>query len=707
MRITKFVLRSLVICALMLIAPALLSAQPEQDKVFTLTADSLADGKTVDLSKRPVWAYHAGDDASWAATDFDDSGWARVRSNWQSEADYGSISWQGRAWFRVRVNVDESLANQPLALRVWQDGATEIYVDGKLLHRFGVIKPDGDEEYNPRGLFVPVVFANGGEHLIAVRYSFMAARDLTRGRGLRLARANHEPGFSLVFAAGEDAAFKLENSVRDSFLEYAFVGLLYALGLVHFLLFIFYRRERGNLFYSLFAAGLATTIWMSRLAYAGHLSATATVICEMMQENIQSLAVLSLLAFLYVEFVGRVSRFFWILLAVCLVGIGLAVTQLLPIVQFTPLILIIALADCLRIMLGALKKRRAGAWIVAAGIGVFFLCVTINIATGRRFIVVPEWLSDININITILSVPLAVSMYLARNFARTNLDLQTQLTNVKDLSIKQVEQERRESALRVEHERTQAENERRAQELEEARALQLSMLPAKLPDIEGLEIAAYMKPASEVGGDYYDFHLAPDGTLTVVIGDATGHGLKAGTIVTATKGLFNHLAGEPDIAVIFRHISRSLKAMHLRGLYMAMTMLKIKDNVLSIGVAGMPSALIHRRATNTVEEIAVRAVPLGSLTNFTYKQQEFTLQAGDTLILMSDGFPEMFNNKMEMLGYDAAEATLRAHAHLSAQGIINRFVETGEAWAQGRAQDDDVTFVVLKAKGRNGFGVGD
>ena len=115
MRITKFVLRSLTVCfavcVLMLFSPASLRAQPQTDKVFELTAEGLTDGKTIDLSKRPVWAYHAGDDAAWAARDFDDSGWARVKSNWQSEADYSSIVWNGRAWFRLRVEVDESLVN--------------------------------------------------------------------------------------------------------------------------------------------------------------------------------------------------------------------------------------------------------------------------------------------------------------------------------------------------------------------------------------------------------------------------------------------------------------------------------------------------------------------------------------------------------------------------------------------------------------------
>src|SRR5581483_1809444 len=72
----------------------------------------------------------------------------------------------------------------------------------------------------------------------------------------------------------------------------------------------------------------------------------------------------------------------------------------------------------------------------------------------------------------------------------------------------------------------EAENEQRAKELEEARQLQLSMLPKAVPQLPHWEIAALMQTATEVGGDYYDFHLSGDGTLTISVGDATGHGLK-------------------------------------------------------------------------------------------------------------------------------------------------------------------------------------
>ena len=105
----------------------------------------------------------------------------------------------------------------------------------------------------------------------------------------------------------------------------------------------------------------------------------------------------------------------------------------------------------------------------------------------------------------------------------------------------------------------EAENERRAKELEEARNLQLSMLPKQVPQLPGLDIAAYMKPATEVGGDYYDFYVGEDGTLTAAVGDATGHGLRAGTMVTAMKSLFNTHAQERDITHIFKQSSGALK----------------------------------------------------------------------------------------------------------------------------------------------------
>ncbi|HVF87702.1 MAG TPA: SpoIIE family protein phosphatase, partial [Pyrinomonadaceae bacterium] len=603
-----------------------------------------------------------------------------------------------RAWFRLGLRVDERLAGEPLALRVWHWGASEIYVDGKLIVSFGRITPEADEEYNPRGLFVPFVFAGGDTHTIAVRYSYKAASDLTGGRERWLARGGYIPGFSLAVAPGADAASRLENRARGERLNYVLVGVMAALTLIHLLLFVFHRRARGNLFYSFFVAGLAGSIWVTSLESTGHSDAVAIALLDLTRLTAQAVAVMSLSAFLYVEFAARVSRFFWFLLMLWLVAIALLAGQISPPFSFFLVVLFVTFVDCLRIALRALVERRAGAWIIAAGIGVLIICVANNVAAERKLTAFSVWAYKLSLNMSILSVPLAVSIYLARNFARTNRDLETKLVQVEDLSARELEHERREAELRVEHERTLAESERRAKELEEARQLQLSMLPAKLPELPHLDIAAYMKPATEVGGDYYDFHVGEDGTLTVAVGDATGHGLRAGTMVTAMKSLFNTHAQERDITHIFKQSSGALKRMNFRSLYMGMTMIKICGSELRVSAAGMPPVLIYRAAAGRVEEVSIKAMPLGSVASFPYKEEKFSLSFDDVIVLMSDGFAERFNAAGEMIDYAAANIVLAQVAAQTPQEIIDHFVQMGESWAGSHPQDDDVTFVVVKVK---------
>ena len=244
----------------------------------------------------------------------------------------------------------------------------------------------------------------------------------------------------------------------------------------------------------------------------------------------------------------------------------------------------------------------------------------------------------------------------------------------------------------------ESENERKSKELEEARTLQLSMLPKELPNIPNLDIAVYMQTATEVGGDYYDFHVGMDGTLSVVIGDATGHGLNAGTIVTATKSLFSTLATNPNILFTFSEISRCIKGMKFKRLSMCLSLLKIEGNTLKMSAAGMPPALIYRENKKELEEIMLKGMPLGSTDKFPYELSETKLGRGDTILLSSDGFPELFNENKEMFGYDRVKATFTEVADRSSEKIIEHLKNTASDWSGGKDPDDDVTFVVLKMK---------
>lgn len=244
----------------------------------------------------------------------------------------------------------------------------------------------------------------------------------------------------------------------------------------------------------------------------------------------------------------------------------------------------------------------------------------------------------------------------------------------------------------------QVENERKTKELDEARELQLSMLPKELPKIENLEIAVYMQTATEVGGDYYDFQVDNDGSLIVALGDATGHGMKAGTLVTLVKGLFTSEASSKGIIDFFNDASKTIKEINLGRLLMAFSLLKIKGNRLQFSSAGLPPMYIYRNTIKNVEEIDIQGMPLGAMKNFGYKLYETELNKGDCILLLSDGYPELVNADNKQIGYERLQNQLLKITNKKLEEIIQYFKNFGSEWVNGKDPDDDVTFVVIKVK---------
>ena len=244
----------------------------------------------------------------------------------------------------------------------------------------------------------------------------------------------------------------------------------------------------------------------------------------------------------------------------------------------------------------------------------------------------------------------------------------------------------------------EADNARKTQELDEARNLQLSMLPREIPMPANLEIAAKMITANEVGGDYYDFSLGDDSTFTVAIGDATGHGMRAGTMVASVKSLFAAFGNQPDIGKFFNRCTDILKEMHMGNIFMGMMLVRFNCRSMSAAAAGMPPIFIHRKMTGKVEEMVMKGMPLGASRNFNYQQKETTIEPGDTILLITDGFPELFNKNKEMIDYPRLKERFAQVADRSAQQIIDDLVQMGQEWQQDEPQADDCTFVVLKVK---------
>lgn len=244
----------------------------------------------------------------------------------------------------------------------------------------------------------------------------------------------------------------------------------------------------------------------------------------------------------------------------------------------------------------------------------------------------------------------------------------------------------------------EAENERKTKELEEARELQLSMLPKTLPDLPYLEIGAFMRTATEVGGDYYDFIIHDGGPLNIGFGDATGHGLQAGTMVTLMKGFFTSDAAKLELNEFMSHCTAVIKEIKLGRILMSFSLLRIMDHKLILTSAGMPPVYYFSKEANEVEEILIQGMPLGAMKKSSYKVVEKELKAGDTLLLLTDGLPEQMNKNEEMFDYSRVKSKFKEFAECPPDTIIENLVKAGDEWMGDVVQADDITFIVIRVK---------
>jgi serine phosphatase RsbU (regulator of sigma subunit) len=292
----------------------------------------------------------------------------------------------------------------------------------------------------------------------------------------------------------------------------------------------------------------------------------------------------------------------------------------------------------------------------------------------------------------------SLSLYLSRDFARTNRRLETKLEEVHELTARTIEQERR--AAREETERLvlAADNRRKTEELERARELQLAMLPRNQPQHPAFDVAFRMLTATEVGGDYYDFIEEDDGELIVVVGDATGHGLHAGMVVSVAKSIFRTCDHHQSLTSVLQRIAAGLESFHQRLAGMALVLLRLEQGGCRFVSAGMPPLLVWRRSSGKVEEHLVPAVPLATMADPDYTEHQITLDSGDTILSISDGLAEISDQEGEPFGYDRIRDRFAAIAEQNAEAVVDALLEDAATHLAGREPQDDITIVVVKAR---------
>ncbi len=250
--------------------------------------------------------------------------------------------------------------------------------------------------------------------------------------------------------------------------------------------------------------------------------------------------------------------------------------------------------------------------------------------------------------------------------------------------------ERRMREAQEAREQLRADHERKTRELEEARALHLSMLPRSLPALAHGDIAVYSSTATEVGGDYYDWVTDERGVATIAIGDATGHGMRAGVLVATAKSYFQTLACDRTPRETLLAISQALRNLGSPALYMCMMLARIEAHAVSIVSAGMPPILV-RSPRGVVDRVAIAGMPLGLRARPQFDEHTVAWERGTAILFVSDGLTEVPDAAGRELGYQPIERAFAQDG--SAQETLDRVI----AAAGDRTPSDDITAIVLKS----------
>lgn len=229
-------------------------------------------------------------------------------------------------------------------------------------------------------------------------------------------------------------------------------------------------------------------------------------------------------------------------------------------------------------------------------------------------------------------------------------------------------------------------------ELRRAAEVQLSLLPDRPPVVEGFEVAAYCLPARQVGGDFYDWQIAADGSLNLMLGDVMGKGMPAAllmaTVRAAVRAVAAHHAPIESLTVVERVLADDLeRSSSFVTLFLAR--LTSADGRVSFVDAGHGLAFVVR-ATGVVQRLGPRSLPLGVLTGSSFEPGSVTLDPGDALVVFSDGLPDARPDLR--LEPDTLAGLLRGVGH--AQEIVERLRSL--VVARGAALPDDLTLVALR-----------
>lgn len=620
-------------------------------------------------------------------------------------------------WF-YKVLISEGEKNRNLLIEINHFGASEWYVNGELQKTFGSV--DSFSPFIPSNRPFYLSLNSSEPNLISVRYK--SSRLLSGGITFQLLQTLPGNETGIVGNAGFTEPFAHFYN-KESYKVFHYIYILLSLLLVLFLtyFYVYWRQRTDNgLYFFLWFIGLLIMInsiyivnnWLNN----GYVILTLGLIYQL-------LMLLAPLFFIkFIEWLTRKSLFRYALET----GLGLFAVYIIS---------VLLLFSGINVLSWFLKIS----WIVLSLLLFYFLIIVflnldhsesreeksirfgISATIAFSLCIIPFaifFYPDITYtdkaafyisNLAYLPLLICIPLLWTFQFRATIDTLQQNIGKAEKLGklSLQKEQENSESELRaitaqyqaevseLQAKALESEKKKRDHAIHQARKLQHSMLPESLPDFPGLDIAAYQLSAEEVGGDYYDFFQPDADKLYSVVGDATGHGMAAGIMVSVCKTALHAI--RQDTPVKLQHVLNStIKKMIKSRIHMAMSILKIQDDKFTVSSAAMPPALFYEAKSKKVHEILKPGLPLGAISNPPYKEESYAIQCNDIIVQYSDGIIELFNEQDEMFGIERLITIIENNHQKSATDISDEIKKQFTLWCGDRQLDDDITFVILK-----------
>lgn len=398
----------------------------------TIESDVIADQSLTFNSKekeKVLYRYKNADDPSFADPLYGDTSWQKRRSFFSYDDLMAGKSGKGVAWFRVRLKADEALSKKTMGMKFTGAGAMEVYLDGSLLYRAGNFDTGGKHFYYALSS-QPVFFSlpDTNVHVMAIRYENNDAKindEEMWGLGTTIATANN------IYKSGRGGMW-----VASWFLI-TLGTVFFTLFLMHFLMFLFYRGDYSNLYFALFTLSLSVLLYYVHYAYSSIFpigSKPSTLIVS----NATIVSTTALSAFIAALF-SRRKIFLKIILLLGAVTVIVSYIDLQIESDFSSVmvgvLMLLSVGYALIMIIIAMVKKKPGAFILGSGIIIFFAIWITFVIMGYLGLLthVNNTLGAV-MTLSIISIPLSISAFLAWRFAYTSKNLSKQLTNVETLS---------------------------------------------------------------------------------------------------------------------------------------------------------------------------------------------------------------------------------------------------------------------------------